>query len=59
MSEVPADSRNDGDDKLARRAAVCFLSCCGISTAALEKITALPVRDRPAALAEAARRRAS
>jgi hypothetical protein len=41
-------------DKAARRDAAAIEACVGIPTETLEKIAALPVAERPAALAEAA-----
>jgi hypothetical protein len=45
-------SKND------RRNAASIAACVGIPTETLEKISALPVTDRPAALAEAASKQA-
>jgi hypothetical protein len=47
------------DTKAARRDAACIEACRGISTEALERVAALPPGERPAALAEAARRQAA
>jgi hypothetical protein len=44
--------------KSDRRNAASIAACVGIPTETLEKIAALPVADRPAALAEAAGRQA-
>jgi hypothetical protein len=44
--------------KTDRRDAASIAACVGIPTETLEKIAALPVTDRPAALAEAAAKQA-
>jgi hypothetical protein len=44
--------------KSDRRNAAAIEACVGIPTESLEKIAALPVTDRPAALAEAAAKQA-
>jgi hypothetical protein len=44
--------------KSDRRNAASIAACVGIATETLERIAALPVADRPAALAEAAARQA-
>lgn len=51
MSEI-------NQSKAARRNAAAIEACVGIATEILEKIAALPVSERPAALAEAAARQA-
>ena len=44
--------------KADRRQVAAIEACVGIPTETLEKIAALPVTDRPAALAEAAAKQA-
>jgi hypothetical protein len=43
-------------EKLEQRRHVAFEAACGISTAELTRIAALPIQQRPAALAQAAQR---
>jgi len=50
--------KEQDSEKAARRNAAAVEACVGIPTETLEKIAALPVAERPAALAEAAARKA-